>query len=195
MNYLAHLDIAQHCSSSLLGNLLGDFVKGDPSLQYDASIAAGIKLHRWVDMYTDSHPLVDQAKQMFPSRTRRFAPIALDMFWDHCLAANWSDYSQQSLMEFTQYAEQVITQQEKTVDSLPERYQRVSRLMWQGRWIDSYAQRENIEFALHRMSQRSERFSPLSHCFSSLEIHYDELVAIFRLFYPQLLSQAQRQTF
>ncbi|QSA20740.1 ACP phosphodiesterase, partial [Vibrio furnissii] len=23
------------------------------------------------------------------SQTRRFAPIALDMFWDHCLANEW----------------------------------------------------------------------------------------------------------
>jgi acyl carrier protein phosphodiesterase len=195
MNYLAHLDIAQHCSSSLLGNLLGDFIKGDPYLQYDASIAAGIKLHRWVDVYTDTHLLVDQAKQMFPSRTRRFAPIALDMFWDHCLAANWSRYSEQPLATFVHFAEQKIQQQEKILDLLPERYQRVSRLMWRGRWLESYAQLDNIEFALNRMSQRSERFAPLSHCFASLEAHYAELVPLFHLFYPQLLSQAQRQTF
>lgn len=87
MNYLAHLHIADHCQSSLLGNLLGDFVKGDPDSQYGAPIASGIRLHRLVDAYTDSHPVMQHAKQCFSSDTRRFAPIALDMFWDHCLAS------------------------------------------------------------------------------------------------------------
>ncbi len=64
MNYLAHLHIADHCQSSLLGNLLGDFVKGDPSAQFSPEIARGIRLHRLVDAYTDSHPVMQQAQSL-----------------------------------------------------------------------------------------------------------------------------------
>ncbi|MFA0070425.1 ACP phosphodiesterase, partial [Vibrio breoganii] len=38
MNFLAHLHIAQHCKSNLAGNLLGDFVKGDPNKHYSTSL-------------------------------------------------------------------------------------------------------------------------------------------------------------
>lgn len=76
MNFLAHLHIAHHCQSSLLGNLLGDFVKGDPTEQYPQSLVQGIRLHRWVDAYTDSHPVMKAAKSLFPSQQQRFAPIA-----------------------------------------------------------------------------------------------------------------------
>lgn len=65
MNFLAHLHIAHHCQSSLLGNLLGDFVKGDPTEQYPQSLVQGIRLHRWVDAYTDSHPVMKAAKSLF----------------------------------------------------------------------------------------------------------------------------------
>ena len=52
MNFLAHLHIAQHCNSNLAGNLLGDFVKGDPNKHYSDSLSDGIRLHRFVDSYT-----------------------------------------------------------------------------------------------------------------------------------------------
>ena len=100
MNFLAHLHIAEHCESSALGNLLGDFVKGNPDNQFSSEIVQGIKLHRFVDSYTDSHELVREARLMFQGKQRRFSGIALDMFWDHCLAANWHHYHQMALSKF-----------------------------------------------------------------------------------------------
>lgn len=97
MNFLAHLHIADHCNSHFMGNLLGDFVKGDPSKLYDSDITNGIKLHRFVDRITDHHPIVEECKPHFKGVARRFAPIALDMFWDHCLAKHWNDFHQESL--------------------------------------------------------------------------------------------------
>ncbi|XHY22957.1 Acyl carrier protein phosphodiesterase [Vibrio sp. NH-UV-68] len=88
VNFLAHLHIADHCQSSLLGNLLGDFVKGNPDTQYPAMISQGVRLHRFVDSYTDSHSQVEQIRALFPNGVRRYSGIALDMFWDHCLAVN-----------------------------------------------------------------------------------------------------------
>jgi len=65
MNFLAHLHIAQHCKSNLAGNLLGDFVKGDPNKHYSTSLANGIRLHRFVDSYTDLHDVSRSAKSLF----------------------------------------------------------------------------------------------------------------------------------
>lgn len=189
MNYLAHLHIADYCHSSLLGNLLGDFVKGDPDTQFSTEIARGIRLHRLVDAYTDSHPVTQQAKAYFPSQTRRFAPIALDMFWDHCLANEWRQYHSLSLRSFVNQAQQRVQHAHPAV--LPERFTRVSTHMWQGRWLESYADFDNIEFALQRMSQRSPRMAPLAHCFDSMQLHYQPLNALFATLYPDVLEKAK----
>ncbi len=109
MNFLAHLHIADHCNSHFMGNLLGDFVKGDPSKLYDSDITNGIKLHRFVDRITDHHPIVEECKPHFKGVARRFAPIALDMFWDHCLAKHWNDFHQESLDDFVEFAFQKRT--------------------------------------------------------------------------------------
>lgn len=208
MNYLAHLHIADHCQSSLLGNLLGDFVKGDPDSKYVAPIASGIRLHRLVDAYTDSHPVMQHAKQCFSSDTRRFAPIALDMFWDHCLASQWDHYHDLSLSRFVRQAHQRVTREQaitfaeaSTVSAtntspqpiaLPERFNRVSGAMWQGGWLESYAELSNIEFALQRMSQRSVRMGKLAYCFDGLSRHYSRLTELFAVLYPDVLEKAKR---
>ncbi|WKE65635.1 ACP phosphodiesterase [Gallaecimonas kandeliae] len=167
MNFLAHLHIADHCDSSLLGNLLGDFVKGEPQAQLAPKLAAGVMLHRFVDSYSDSHRLTRAAKELFPGRARRFSPIALDMFWDHCLARRWADFHPESLRAFCQNAELLI-QGEHSGD-LPPRYLQVSASMWRNRWLESYRDFATVELALERMSGRSPRMAELVTCFPYLE--------------------------
>ncbi|WP_417877237.1 ACP phosphodiesterase [Vibrio sp.] len=188
MNFLAHLHIADHCSSHLLGNLLGDFVKGDPSKQYQADISNGIKLHRFVDRITDHHPIVEECKPHFKGAARRFAPIALDMFWDHCLAKHWHTFHQCSLDQFVSDAYQRVDRD--VGDDLPERFLLLHSKMWSGGWLQSYQDLENIEFALHRMSKRSPRLADLTTTFAVLDQEYAILEAKFPVLYSDVLQQA-----
>lgn len=188
MNFLAHLHIADHCNSHLMGNLLGDFVKGDPSKQYQTDISNGIKLHRFVDRITDHHALVEECKPYFTGVARRFAPIALDMFWDHCLAKHWRTFSPQSLDSFVRYAYSEVNKQ--ISDDLPPRFLMLHSRMWSGGWLQSYQYLENIEFALHRMSQRSPRMADLTTTFEVLDNEYEQLEAKFAALYKDVLSQS-----
>lgn len=188
MNFLAHLHIADHCNSHLMGNLLGDFVKGDPSKQYQTDISNGIKLHRFVDRITDHHALVEDCKPHFTGVARRFAPIALDMFWDHCLAKHWRTFSPQSLDSFVRYAYSEVNKQ--ISDDLPPRFLMLHSRMWSGGWLQSYQDLENIEFALHRMSQRSPRMADLTTTFEVLDNEYEQLEAKFAALYQDVLRQS-----
>lgn len=192
MNFLAHLHVADHCDSHFAGNLLGDFVKGNPDTQYPRAVAQGIRLHRFVDSYTDSHELIRQTKLMFPSETRRFSPIALDVYWDYCLANSWADYHHLSLQDFCSKAEKLTLP--SCLDSnvfIPDRYRLMVEAMWKGRWIESYLKLDNVGYALQRMSSRSLRMSPLADCIETLEANDNELKRLFRQFYPLVLSQAK----
>ncbi|USD52437.1 DUF479 domain-containing protein [Vibrio sp. SCSIO 43153] len=188
MNFLAHLHIADHCNSHLMGNLLGDFVKGDPSKQYQTDISNGIKLHRFVDRITDHHAIVEECKPHFTGVARRFAPIALDMFWDHCLAKHWHSFSDQSLGSFVRYAYQQVNEQ--ISNDLPPRFLLLHSRMWSGGWLQSYQDLENIEFALHRMSQRTPRMADLTTTFEVLDNEYEQLEAKFAALYQDVLNQA-----
>ena len=63
MNFLAHLYLSGNDENIMIGNFIGDHVKGNNFLKYDESIIFGIKLHRMIDAFTDSHPLVEESKK------------------------------------------------------------------------------------------------------------------------------------
>ncbi len=190
MNFLAHLHIAQHNRSNLLGNLLGDFVKGNPHGQYNAEIVQGIRLHRFVDSYTDQHELVKLVKPLFSREQRRYAPITLDMFWDHCLAKHWQQFHDLTLAHFCRQAElQIQSESAREVNSLPPRFTKVSAMIWQQKWLESYAEIDNICYGLERMALRSERMAPLAFTGETLILHYDSFAEIFFQLYPDILDK------
>ena len=51
--------------------MLGDFVKGDPNKYYSDSLSDGIRLHRFVDSYTDRHEVSRSAKSLFSNHPTR----------------------------------------------------------------------------------------------------------------------------
>ncbi|MCJ2377064.1 ACP phosphodiesterase [Vibrio sp. ZSDZ34] len=187
MNFLAHLHIAEHCQSDLLGNLLGDFVKGNPYDKYPHDVASGILMHRFVDSYTDSHDVMRHCKSQFASERRRYAFIALDMFWDHCLADSWQHYHDKELAEFCHLAKTRVQQSSVEV---PQRFQLVSEKMWQQHWLESYRDFDTVLYALERMSTRSLRMAPLATCAVDLKKHYSCFYDLFAQFYPELLHAA-----
>ena len=93
MNFLAHLHLAHLADSSLSGNLLADFVRGDPAGEWPADVVEGIFMHRRIDVLTDNLPEVTEAKGWFRPETRRVAPITLDVMWDHFLSRHWTQLS------------------------------------------------------------------------------------------------------
>ena len=56
MNYLGHLCLSDDSPECIVGNLLGDFVKGRPEGRFPPGVVRGIRLHRAIDGFTDGHP-------------------------------------------------------------------------------------------------------------------------------------------
>ena len=89
MNYLAHFHLAHETQTSFVGAMLGDFIKGRRHLDLENDLRIGVILHRKVDAFTEDDALIKKGKSFFEHSQRRFAGIALDVFWDHCLAKNF----------------------------------------------------------------------------------------------------------
>lgn len=69
MNFLAHLHLAHLAESSLSGNLLADFVRGNPEENFPPDVVAGIHMHRRIDVLTDNLPEVREAREWFRRET------------------------------------------------------------------------------------------------------------------------------
>ena len=42
----------------------------------------GVQLHRAIDAYTDSHPVIEQLRRDLPTHLRRYAGILIDLSFD-----------------------------------------------------------------------------------------------------------------
>ncbi|KQT66831.1 MULTISPECIES: acyl carrier protein phosphodiesterase [unclassified Pseudomonas] len=187
MNYLAHLHLGGQRPGQLLGSLYGDFVKGRLQGQFDPEVEAAIALHRRIDVFTDRHPLVDIALGRFSETRRRYAGIVLDVFFDHCLARDWTLYADRPLEQFTADVYQVLSRERQ----LPERLAKIAPHMVANDWLGSYREFEVLEQVLRGISRRLTRPEELAGAMAELRRLYEPLSEDFSQFYPQLQDFAQ----
>ncbi len=188
MNYLAHLYLSEANDDAWLGSLLGDFVKGPLDGRYSETITQAIVLHRKIDSFTDSHPLVLRSKARISPTRRRYAGIMTDMFYDHFLARHWEDFHDEPLALFAGRIYRVL---DKHHGILPERLQHMAPIMAQGDWLGSYADIDSIHSALNRMSRRLKRENRLIDSAEELVGNYEQLEVDFREFMPQVEQLAR----
>jgi len=185
MNYLAHLFLSDGTPESLIGNLLGDFVKGSIENIYPKEIIKGIYLHRKIDSFTDYHPTFRSSKRLIGLNRRRFSGIMIDVFYDHFLAKNWSDYSTTPLGDFTNHVYQVL-QENKNI--LPERLKSILPDMIAHDWLASYKETSTIDRAINGLSHRIKRKNNLFGGVEELFLNYQQLQTDFSIFFPELIN-------
>ncbi|MBV6622152.1 MAG: DUF479 domain-containing protein [Rivularia sp. (in: Bacteria)] len=185
MNYLAHLFLSDGTPNSLIGNLLGDFVKGSIENIYTPEIIKGIYLHRKIDIFTDSHPIFRASKRLIGLSRRRFSGIMIDVFYDHFLAKHWLNYSNISLDDFANRVYQVLQENQNI---LPERLKSILPNMIAYNWLASYQETSAIDRAINGISYRIKRENNLLGGVEELLLNYQQLQTDFLMFFPELID-------
>jgi acyl carrier protein phosphodiesterase len=184
MNFLAHLYLSGNDTSVMLGNFIGDFIKGkNLAEKVGVEIARGIELHREIDFFTDQHPIVTESKKRLRPKYRHYSGVIVDVFYDHYLAKNWNDYHPQLLPD---YADDVYTLIQKNASLLPERVNQMIPYMIKGNWLVNYATLEGIHRALSGMTRRTPYESKMDESVSDLKENYEEFKKEFVTFFPAL---------
>jgi acyl carrier protein phosphodiesterase len=190
MNFLAHLYLSGDDPEIRLGNFIGDFVRGrDLSARYSPCIFKGILLHREIDEFTDRHPIVKQSKDRLRPKYRHYAPVIVDIFYDHFLAVNWHLYHPQLLPDFAEECYQYL---EESLPILPEQVKWMLPHMVRGNWLVNYARVEGIQQALNGMTRRSKFDSKMNESVAELVQSYDEFNTEFKSFFPLLKEHASQ---
>ncbi len=184
MNFLAHLYLSGNDTHIMLGNFIGDFVKGkNLADKVGAKIAKGIELHREIDFFTDQHAIVNESKKRLRPKYRHYSGVIVDVFYDHFLAKNWNDYHTQLLPDFADHVYDVI---QEHAAILPERVNLMMPYMIRGNWLVNYAKLEGIHRALTGMSRRTPYESKMDEATADLNEHYEEFREEFTAFFPNL---------
>lgn len=188
MNYIAHIQLANLTKTSLVGNFMGDFVKGSQLDYLPTHLEQGIRLHRSIDVFTDSHPLVVQLKQNVPKEIRRMAGVIIDIYFDHLLMQHWHTYS---TIHFSKVFEQFYLELAQT--SLPDnpRYTQQAQRLQEYQWLAEYAQLESCFRAFSSIEKRLKHKVVFA---KSAEIYIQQnaiqLESTFEEFYPELIDHS-----
>jgi acyl carrier protein phosphodiesterase len=187
VNYLAHLFLAENTAESLIGNLAGDFVKGRISDALPVGIAEGIRHHRHVDAFTDSHPAVAAFRRVLIPEHGHYARVIADVFFDHFLAVDFTRYGPETLEAFLARVYAAI---DPHIDTLPGRLPVVYPRMRDEGWLPSYRTLDGIGLALggisHRLS-RNPKLAPATH-FLADRHKRAELEHLFHEFFPDVMA-------
>jgi len=137
----------------MLGNLLGDFVKGSKFIGIPNELQKGIILHRKIDMFIDHHPLILDLQAEINEDLPKVSGIAIDLIFDHLLAKNWSNFNDESLEKFlNSFYEYAFSYQQP----LPENYvyflNRLKEHNFISKYREPYALDKSSEFLSNKLS-------------------------------------------
>ena len=183
MNFLAHFHLAWPDEGLVAGGLEGDYYKGPLRGDLPHAIERGVRLHRAIDAYTDSHPLIQRMRQAFSADLRRYAGILIDLSFDHYLSKHWHNYSDIPLSEFNN---EIYRSLERRQHELSEASRRMLARLVEYDILGLYLDWETVPASAARIGQRFQRHNPFTEVAQELAPARELLEQTFLAFYPQL---------
>lgn len=185
MNFLAHTYLSGGNEQIIVGNFMGDYVKGKNYMLFPEQVKKGILIHRDIDTFTDMHEVTRRSKQRLASRYHKYAGIIIDIFYDHFLASLWDSYSTLPLSEFVSRTYDLLKRNYKV---LPDSIKRWFPTFLENNWMMAYAQVEGIELVLERMSANTSLPNHSAFAVEVLRKQYSVFLEDFLEFFPEIVE-------
>ena len=183
MNFLAHFHLSGKNEEITIGNFMGDFIRGSKMTDHSVLIQKGIQLHRFIDEFTDSHPLVKEVNTLLQPYFSKYAPVVSDVYFDYFLAAHFQDYSDVSLRDYTHQVYDLI---ERYKSDLTPRASRFYDFMIVRDIFFEYGNKGGMKHVFNGLSSRAKFESKMEQGVPILIKHEEELYSLFKQFYPDL---------
>jgi acyl carrier protein phosphodiesterase len=168
MNYLAHLVIGGPDPHLMVGNFMGDAIKGRAHSLLPDAIAEGVMMHRWIDSEADAHPASIASRADLRPVLGRMSAVGLDLLHDHFLAQNFEVVLPAwPLGQFVGHVETILSERQL---EMPERSQRFLNAMVQHRWLMGYGDREEMIKVCASMDARLAWESNLDQLFEAVDV-------------------------
>ena len=190
MNFLAHIYLSGDNDLLKIGNFMADSVRGNRYLEYPDELRKGILLHRYIDTFTDAHPIYRKSKHRFHEKYGHYAGVIMDIVYDHFLAKNWNSYFNENLEV---YAENFYILMQSNFDILTPKTQNLLPYMIDQNWLVQYASSEGLEMILFQMDYRTKHRVNMQEAIVEVQLYYTELETEFTLFFEELQLHCQQK--
>lgn len=179
MNFLAH-SLLTFNDEQIVGQFLEDVIRNSERFSFPEKIQEGIKLHREIDTFTDSHPAISEAKKVFSPLVRLYAGAFVDVAFDYFVAHSLQD---DELFAHSQRVYAVLWKNEKW---LPENFIRILKKMEEDNWLYNYKEDWGIDFSMRNVLNKAKYLEKDIPVFEAFLTHKPELQKCFNVFFPDL---------
>jgi len=190
MNYLAHSFLSFSSEPVLFGQFIADDIKGNKWQQFEKPIQTGILLHRFIDDYTDSHPLLLELKKQFHPTLGKFSGVVLDVLFDHVLSQKWHHYSDVNRESWIQ---STYTMLQNRQGAMTDKRRFITEKMIEHDWMNMYMTESGTSHILNQMSKRISFANPLEDSFQVYRMHEKDIISTFDDFFPKMLWATQHK--
>jgi acyl carrier protein phosphodiesterase len=107
----------------------------------------------------------------------------MDVVYDHFLALDENEFTDESLKAFTINTYTLLDQ---FTDQFPEKFNRMYPYMKEYNWLYNYRYRQGIEKSLAGVVRRAKYLEESDTAYLLFNEHYDRLKNLYQLFFPEL---------
>jgi len=166
--------------------MIADFIKNNERENFPPEIQEGIRLHRAIDTFTDSHPAVSEAKKIFSPLVRLYSGAFVDVAFDYFVAHLYTD---EDLKKHSAKTYKILWENEKW---LPENYKKMLVRMEQDDWLSHYRTDQTIKFSIQNVLNKAKYLEKDLSVFDIFLNNKKELKIYFDQFFPDVLLECEK---
>ena len=208
MNHLAHFFLSGDNDDIKIGNFIADFISNKEVNDYTEGVQQGIKLHREIDAFTDTHPIVKQSTKRLHPFHHKYSPVIVDIYYDYLLGKNWAHFTegvspvnkssvqqQASPIEgisLRVYINNIYKLLKLRKMDLPIKLQARIDYMIADDWLMKYTTFEGLNKAFNRIEKYAAFPGNFGNSVLHLEMYLEDFDNEFNLFFPDLIKHVER---
>lgn len=173
-----------------LGNFLGDMIKNEEVKQLPEEVARGVAIHRFIDSYTDNHPVVRKHVRVLRPVQGKYAPVAVDVMYDHILAQQWKEFMK---IAYPVFCKEIYASIRKVFNHVPPRLNERAGRMLEHKWLDGYDSESHFAYTLGRLNQRTQFPSQFHLVLNQYKANKKTFEEGFRKFFPDLIKEVEQR--
>ena len=189
MNYLGHAFVSGNDVNILIGNMLGDFIKGKQYINYALPIQHGMRYHRLVDEYTDKHESVRAATKILREDGIKYAGVFIDIFFDYFIANDTDNFANKEELEI--FTLDVLKSLEDAQDIMTDEMKVYFGYMIRYNWLYHYGSKEGIEKSIMGIIKRYPRLGDADQILFSLFNNIEQLRPHYQTFIKDIKAWSQ----
>lgn len=188
MNFLAHAYLSFNNPDILAGNMISDFVKGRKQYNYRLPIQKGIRLHRLIDTFTDSHACTKAIKHFFQPVYGLYAGAFTDIVYDYFLANDQKEFT--SLTSLGDFTTLTYVQLQQNLNELPDAFQQMFPYMRDHDWLYGYRETTGIMKSFNGMAHRAKYITESATAYSIFVNNIPLMQPFYEEYFPLLKDYA-----